>query len=246
MVLTEVEIGFDQVAVIAGKLGNVTETYPEISVIVVQVDNEQFIAGSAEKLNDKTHPAFYELNRRELQSIDLGRIQQAVERLADSDASLLRSDITQILISLLEKPNIDFHDSIARALLKWAEDPGQAAEVGLRTLKSYVAQKISPPEHLVRLVANSKNPEAIPTMVSIWETNPVLWDNELVKFGAPIESSVLEKLSSNQAPLRRATIKMLGEVGTAKIVPELRKILSEEDPEVRLLAQRAIQQIEQR
>ena len=246
MVLTEVEKSFDQVAVIASKLGKIAETYPEINVIVVKVDNEQFIAGSAEKLNDKNHPSFYELNRLELQSIDLGRIQQAVERLADSDATLSRSDITQILIGLLEKPNIDFHDSIARALLKWAEDPGPAAEVGLRALKSYVSKKTSPPEHLVRLVADYKNPEAIPTMVSIWETNPVIWDNELVKFGPPIEALVREKLSSDKPPLRRATIKMLGEIGTAKILPELRKILSEEDPEVRLLAQRAIQQIEQR
>lgn len=246
LVLTEVEMNFDEVAYIAGTLGKVTETHPEISLMVVQVDNEHFVAGSTEKLNDKTHPSFYELNRRELQSIDLGRVQQAVDRLADSDASLLRSDISAVLIQLLEKPGITFHDSIARALLKWTDDPAPAAEAALKTLKAYTLQKIFPPEHLVRLVANHKDPAAIPTMVTIWETNTVIWDKELVKFGPPIEPSLLEKLNSDQPSLRRATIKMLGEIGTEKSLPALRKALSEDDPEVRLLAERAIQQIEQR
>ncbi len=246
LVLTETEMNFDQVTFVAGTLGKVTETYPEISIMVVQVDNELFVAGSTEKLNDKNHPSFYELNRRELQSIDMGRVQQAVERLADSDATLLRSDISAILIELIEKPGLKFHDSIARALLKWTDDPAPAAAAALKTLKTYHLQKISPPEHLVRLVANHKDPAAIPTMIAIWETNVVIWDKELVKFGPPIEPAVLEKLSSDQPPLRRAAIKMLGEVGTEKSLPELRKALTEEDPEVRVLAERAIQLIEQR
>jgi HEAT repeats len=246
IVLTDVEMDFDQVADIADKLGKVTETHPEISVIVVKVDNELFVAGSAEKLNDKNHPSFYELNHAELQSIDLGRVQLAVERLADSDAALLRSDISTTLIKLLEKPSVTFHDPIARGLIKWCDDPGPAADAGIKILKTYVLKKSSPPEHLVRLVANHKNPEAIPTMVAIWETNPVIWDKELVKYGSPIEPSMLEKLSSDEPSLRHAAIKMLATIGTKQSLPELRKILTESDPEVRVLAERAIQQIESR
>lgn len=246
VVLTDVEMDFDQVSDIAGKLGQVTETYPEINVVVVKVDNELFVAGSADKLNDKTDQEFYKLNLRELQSIELGRVQQAVERLADSDATLLRSDISASLVALLKRPTVDFHDPIARALIKWADDLAPAADAGLAVLKSYVAKKTSPPEHLVRLVANHKNPDAIPTMVAVWETNPVIWDKELVKFGAPIEPSVLEKLNSDQPSLRHAAIKMLAEVGSKQSLPALRKALDETDPEIRVLAERAIQQIESR
>jgi len=244
IVLTDIEMDFDQVANIADKLGKVTETHPEISVIVVKVNNELFVAGSAEKLNDKNHPSFYELNHAELQSIDLGRVQQAVERLADSDAALLRSDISATLIKVLEKPGVTFHDSVARALIKWCDDPGPAADVGIKILKSYVLQKTSPPEHLVRLVANHKNPEAIPTMVAVWETNPVIWDKELVKYGSPIEPFILEKLGSDEPSLRHATIKMLASIGTKQSLPQLRKVLNESDPEIRVLAERAIQEIE--
>ncbi len=246
IVLTDVGMDFDQVAEIAGRLGKVSETHPEISVIVVKVDNELFVAGSADKLNDKTHPLFYELNCQELRSIDLGRIQLAVERLADSDAALLRSDISAILLELLVKPGVTFHDSIARALLKWTDDPGAAAVAALKILKTYTSEKISPPVHLVRLVANQPNPEAIPTMVAVWETNPVAWDKELVKFGPAIEPFVLEKLSSEQPSLRHAVLKMLAEVGTQLSLPELRKALNDEDAEAKLLAERAIQRIESR
>lgn len=245
LVLTEADIDFDAVVAIAGTLGKVTETHPEIGVMVVQINNELFVAGSTEKLNDTSHPSFYELNHRELQSIDLGRVQQAVERLADSEAKLLRSDISAVLMQLLEKPGITFHDSIARALLKWSDDPAPVAAVALKTLKSYLSQKTSPPEHLVRLVSNHKDPLAIETMVAIWETNTVLWDKELVKFGQPIEPFVLEKLSSEQLSLRRAAIKMLGNIGTEKSLPMLRSAINDEDPEIRVLAERSIQQIEQ-
>jgi hypothetical protein len=246
LVLTETEMTFDQVAKVAGTLGKVTETHPEINIMVVEVDNGLFVAGSTEKLNDPSHPSFYELNRRELESIDPERIKEAVERLADSDATLLRSDISGVLIKLLQKPGITFHGSIARALLKWSEDPGSAAEAGLRTLESYSLREISPPEHLVRLVADHKDPQAIPIMISIWEKNTVIWDKELVKFGPSIEALVLERINSKQAPLRRAAIKMLGEIGTASSLPPLRKALGDQDPEVNLLAKRAIQQIEER
>lgn len=246
LVLTEVRMGFEEVATVAGTLGKVTETHPEISLMVVQVDNDHFVASPTEKLNDTNHPSFYELNLLELESIDLNRVQQAVERLADSDAKLLRSDINANLNRLLKKTDLKFHDSIARALLKWTDDPAPTAAIALKTLNYYVLQKTSPPEHLVRLVANYKDPAAIPTIISVWKTNTVLWDKEMVKFGSLAELAVLEKINTEQAPLHRAVIKMLGEIGTGLSLPELRKALTAEDPEIRLLAERAIQLIEQR
>jgi hypothetical protein len=246
IVLSDVEMDFERVSEIADKLGKVTETHPEINIIVVKVENELFVAGSAEKLNDPSHPSFYELNRLELNSIDLGRVQLAVERLADSDAKLFRTDISSNLLKLLEKPSVTFHDSIARALIKWCDDPAPAAEAGLKILKSYALEKKSPPEHLMTLVANHKKPDAIQTMVALWETNPVIWDKELEKYGPPLEPYLLEKFSSDQSSVRQAAVKMLSSVGTELSLPELRKALNGTDPGIRVLAERAILQIESR
>ena len=246
LILTETEMSFDEVAAIANALGEVTETHSEINLMVLRVDNDVFVAGSTEELNNTSHPKFYTLNLSELGSIDIERVKEAVDRLANSDAKILRPDIGEMLINLLDKPGITFHDAIARALLKWSDDPGLAAKVGLKVLKSYDIQKTSPPEHLVRLVADQKDPAAIPTIVSIWENNTVIWDKELVKFGPLIEALVIERISSDQQSLRRAAIKMLGNIGTQLSLPALRKALSDENPEIRLLSERAIQLIEQR
>jgi len=246
MILTGVEKDIEQVALIAGELGSTIEIYPEIGVIVVRVANEQFVAGSADKLNDNDNPAFYELNRRELQSIDLDRVKKAVERLSAADATIYRSDITKILTELLSNPGVTFHDSISRALLKWAEDPGPAADAALTVLDRYINNDFTTPESLVELVVKGKSPEAISTVVSLWVENPSLWDAYLIKFGTSIEPFVLEYLDSEAAPLRRSAVKLLGKAGSGQSLPPLKKLLDSEDPELRVLAERSIKQIGER
>jgi hypothetical protein len=246
MVLTEVEMDLDDVAQVAGKLGKVTETHPEIHLIVVKVDNEKFVGGSDDKLNDTSHSSFYDLNLQELQSIDIGRIQRAVDRLADAEPTVLRSDIDQALSELLTKPGVTFHDSIARGLMKWSDDLGKIADLGLEILEEYAAFGAAPPEHLVQLVAEQKKPDAIPTLMKFWEANPVLWNDDLMKFGSSAEPSLLKKLESPSLSLRRACIKTLGQIGTEQSLPALREQIKVDDTEVRVLAERAIAEIEER
>lgn len=246
MVLGDVSMTFDQVAEIAGKLGETTESHPEIGLVVVKVNNNQFIAGSAEKLNNKTDPAFYELNIYELRNINIDRVQRAVERLADAEPTIYRKDITDMLIALLANPRIKFHGDIARALLKWADDPGSASAAALKTLSAYSPVEDAIPEFLVELAVLKPNPEAIPVLNNLWILNPDLWEKEFVKLGPGIETVVMEQLNSKNAPLQRSALKVLGKIGTAKSLPGLRKLLSAEDPEIRLLADRAVKSIESR
>ncbi len=247
VILTEVEIPLDEVVEVAGKLGEVQETHEEIGVVVVRVDNAQFLAGSAEKLNNKDDPAFYELNMYELQSIDLDRVRRAVERIADTEPTIYRSDISGILTELMTKSGVTFHDQVARALLVWAEDPGPAAAGALKVIRSYyLAQDLGVPESLGELVARSRSPDAIETMAELWEQTPTLWDQHMVNMGSDIEPVLLEKLDSEQAPLKRSAIRMLGQIGTTASLPRLRELTGSEDPEVRVLAERAISGISAR
>jgi hypothetical protein len=50
-----------------------------------------FIEGPIEKLSNKQDPAFYELNKRELESIDLERAKRAVQRLAEAEPKIYRA-----------------------------------------------------------------------------------------------------------------------------------------------------------
>jgi hypothetical protein len=246
MVLSEVPMDIEEVAVIAGRLGTLEGTHPEIGVIVVRVDNALFVAGSAEKLNDNTDPAFYELNQSELRNIDLDRVKRAVERLADAKPTIYRKDISRTLIEMLGKPGVTFHDSLARALLVWEEQPGESAGVGLEVLRKSVASGDVISEKLVELVTRGKADDAIPTLNQLWTQNPGTWERFYDSFGERIIPGLVAQLGSGDAPLRRSAVRLLGQVGGDDELPALEKLSTDQDPEIRVLAERAVAAIKGR
>jgi len=246
MVLTDVQMEIEKVAEIAGRLGKTEAIHPEIGVVVVSVDNTQFLEGSAEKLNNRDDPAFYELNKQELGSIDVDRVKRAVERLADAEPTIYRIDISRIMIELLGKSALSFHDEIAKALLVWEEEPGAAAGVGLEVLRRSVASGNPASEHIVDLVTRSQPDEAIPTLNLLWLGNPILWEKYYARFGPSIIPGLLAQLDSENVILRRSAIKLLGLVGTDEALPVLEKLTGDQDPEVRVLSERAVAKIRER
>ena len=120
-------------------LGRLDAVHTEISVIEITVDLEKFTEGPAAKLSEPTDPAFYELNKRELESIDLARIGRAVQRLADAPPRLYRSDITRRMIALISEPGVTFHDTLCRALIQWSDEPGPAGEAVLPVMRNLIS-----------------------------------------------------------------------------------------------------------
>ncbi len=243
MVLTGVASGLEEVSEISARLGSVEKVYPEIGVVVVRVENDQFLAGSAEKLNNDKDPAFYDLNMRELESIDLERVERAVGRLSLAKPTIYRADISRMLVDLMGKPGVRFHDLIARALISWAEEPGPAGRAAVEVIRKNVAEGIAVPENVVVLAVKEKTAEAIPDINALWIKNPSLWASKYVEFGEVIESSVLEQINAEDAPLRRSALTLLARVGTEKSLPALRKLAEDENPDVRVLSERAIARI---
>lgn len=246
MILTKVTIGFDEVARIAGRLGEATESYENIGIIVVKVDNTQFEAGSADKLNNPNDPAFYALNQYELDNIDLDRVERAVERLANSEPKIFRSDISKKLVRIMTQPGVDFHGALAKALLNWAEEPGPAGEAALKAIRKRVANGEPVPESLVELAAKEEIVEAIPLVNQLWLQNPGLWESHLAKFGTSIESLLLKQLDSEKPPLQRSAIKLLAKCGTSESLSALQELIDSENAEVRVLTERAIKAINAR
>ena len=243
MVLTDVPMGLTEVVDIASRLGTTKEIHPEIGIIVISVDNEQFLDSAADKLNNQKDPEFYALNQRELVSLDLDRVKRAVERLATAEPSIYREDISGLLLKLMEKPGISFHDELAKALLVWLQDPGSAGEAALKALQGQIAEEKPASENLVILLLKGNNQAAIPSVHTLWLADPSIWERHYAKFGSVIEPRVLEYLNSEKAPLRRSAITLLGQIGTATSLPPLGQLTGSPDPEVRVLAERAIKAI---
>lgn len=246
MILTEVPMEIEEVAEIAARLGSTKEVHPEIGVVVVDVDNTQFLEGSADKLNNKDDPAFYQLNLNELGSIDMDRVKRAVERLASAEPSIYRADISRTMIKLLGAPAVTFHDDLAQALLVWAENRVQAAEVGLEVLRRAVAAGDPVPEHVVDLVSTARLEEAIPTVNELWIKDPGAWEKYYRRFGKGAVPGLLAQINSENVILRRSALKLLGALGTPEVLPELEKLATDKDPEIRVLVERAIGKIRER
>ena len=185
----------------------------EIDVIEVPVKAEYFQTSPIEKLADRGGPAFYELNRRELESIDLVRVKGAVERLSSAEPKVYRSDITRRLVGLLNEEGVDFKAQLCDALVRWGDDServGKAAEVLLAKLD---AAKATIPAELIALLVKEKRVSSIPVLERLWLEDVSKWERYLVDLGPPIEATLIVRFPTLTANFRKSAVNVLGKVG---------------------------------
>jgi predicted Zn finger-like uncharacterized protein len=246
MVVTGINMSLEEVALVAGPLGSVERTLPEISFIEVHVKNDNFIEAPNYKLNDRKDPAFYDLNKRELESIDLERIERAVKRLAEAEPKIYRSDITDRLISLLETPQVKFKGPICNALSKWSDDPAPAAETALKEASMLLERKMPIPEDMITLIVKAKNPGVIPILDALWSERPNQWEKQYSEIGQAAEPAILARLPETTGWHRQSAVRLLGRVGGSNSLPVLEAARSGADPELKVLLDKSIQSIRSR
>lgn len=246
MVVTGISLSLDEMATIASELGTIENTYPEISVIEVKVNNQNFIEGPLEKLTNKKNPAFYDLNKRELESIDLERVERAVKRLADAEPSIYRSDITRKLITLLATPEVTFKGDVCRALTVWAEEFEEAGETALAQAREMLAKGVSIPEEIVALIVKAQNPGVLPILDELWQQNPNRWESLYADMGQAAEATLLRRFPSTTGSHRHSAVRLLGRVGAADSLRVLNAAKTDADPELGILIDNASRSIRSR
>jgi hypothetical protein len=246
MVVTGISMSLDEVAKIATALGSVERVLSEIAVIEVHVNNENFVEGPVEKLTDRNNPAFYDLNKRELESIDLERIERAVKRLSEAEPKIYRSDITNGLITLLGTPEVKFKDSICTALTTWADDPAQAAEAALKEASTLLANKAPISQEMISLIVKAKNPGVIPIIDALWDETPSHWERQYAEIGPSAEPVLLKRFPTTKGWQRQSAVRLLGKVGGTNSLPFLEAARKGADPELSVLLDKSIQAIRSR
>jgi len=246
MVVTGINMSIDELARIAGPLGNVERIHREISVIEVMVNNENFIEGPVEKLSDRGDPSFYDLNKRELESIDMGRVERAVKRLAEAEPKVYRSDISRQLLTLLVMDGVDFKADICRALMTWSPEPGPAGEAALRVASQLHSHGVSVPPEMISLVLAEKTPGLSPLLHQLWEDNPNQWESHYAGLGPAAESALLRRLPTTEGAMRQSAVRLLGRVGGAAALPALQAELPGANAEMRVLIENATRSIRSR
>lgn len=246
MVVTGINESIEELAKIAAPLGTEIQIHREISVIEVKVNNESFVEGPIEKLNDPTDPAFYSLNKRELESIDLSRVSKAVKRLATAEPKLFRSDISRKLISLLNADWVDFKGSVCSALAIWSETPGPAGDAALGVARELLAKKKEVPVEMISLIVKEKNILVIPVIDQLWSANPTEWESLYADVGPAAETTLLRRFPSTEGALRQSAVRLLGKTGGEDSLPVLESAISGADAELKVLIQKATASIRSR
>jgi hypothetical protein len=244
--VTGLNMSIEEFANLLAPIGKVERIIPELDVIEVKVVNENFIEGPLDKLTDRSSPDFYVLNKRELDSIDLQRVENAVKRLAEVEPVVYRSDITDRLIKLLAMPDLKFKDDICRALGVWSQTPGLASDTALREIKLMMDDAVSIPEEMVELVLKEKNPGLLPVMHQLWEENPTLWESLYAELGPLAEKPLLSRFPTADGIHRYSVVRLLGKVGSKDSLTVLEAAMSEANSELRVLLEKSANSIRER
>ncbi len=246
MVVTGINQSLEEFAKSASALGSVENTYPELSVVEVRVNNESFVSGPIEKLTDKTDPAFYDLNKRELESIDLERVSKAVKRLAEAEPKVYRADITRKFIFLLGAKWVDFKGDVCRALSVWSDTPGIAGDAALKEVKDLLARHKDVPEDMIALIVKEKNPGVIHVLEELWKNSPTRWESLYADVGQAAEGDLLRFFPQTDGMLRQSAVRLIGRVGSADSLPVLEAANANADAELKVLIRKSSESIRKR
>ena len=242
MVVTGVNEDLSVLSRLCQRFGEVRRTSNDLRIIEVVVNNSSFQEGPLDKLADPANPSFYELNKRELESIDLERARLAVNRLAPVEPKLYRKDIVKRMGELIQEGDFAIQFEIGKALPKWSE-PGDGMEAIVRG----VIEKIPPggevAQPLVTFLAIRKDQASISLLDRLWLIEPNKWEESYGALGPAIEDKLLARFPETTITQRMSAVRLLGQVGTAKSVPVLEKAVADADPEMKLLIQRALEAI---
>jgi len=212
-VLSGLDMNIERLAAMASPLGNVRRIVPELGVIEILIDNAVFIEPPSGILVDRNHPEYFELNLRELSSIDIQRIQRAVLRLAESEPRMYRSDIARRLRELLNEPGVTFHAPIARALRTWETDMEAAARAATNAAIRLRQEGSTAPPELVSLALKKPSDDLIPVIIEQWRTNTLQWENYCIEKGPAIEAAMLREFDTADHSLQQSAARILGRVG---------------------------------
>ncbi len=246
MVLTGLDKSIEEIAGITARIGKQPKIHPDLQLVEVKVDPSVFLEGPIDKLTDKGNPAFYDLNKRELESIQLTRVKRAVERLADAEPKIYRQDITRQLLVLAALPQVDFLEEVCKALIVWAEDPSVANTQLLRRLNQMHSEKKKIPKSLASLLAKGNAADALPVMEELWMADATNWEPVMVEFGPPAEKGLLARFPDLEPTLRHSAARILGRVGGDASIPVLEAAKPKADPELTVLIDSAVRSIRDR
>lgn len=246
MVLDRVEPNMAALVRYCQRFGEVRRTWPELNLIEVVVNPKHFSQPPISKLNDQNDPDFYQLNWRELESINLQRALSAVKRLESAKPTAYRSDIVKRLHELIALGGDEMQEAIVRTLDTWAEEGDGSLEVVRETAKAFFERNETMPRSMVEFLTSRRDEPSLELLHQLWRSDMTGWETYYSDMGALIEDDVLKVLPELSPLDQFSAVRLLRRVGTAKSLPVLKEQQKDAVPEMKELITQAIDAINER
>lgn len=210
------------------RLGVVDQYVPEIHLIDVTVENDRFAQQPIAKLSDKKDGSFYQLNLRELQGIDLRRVNEAIIRLSLAPPVQSRDDIVKRLIELLAISDKEMLINISKALMVWSNGKDRAPAAVTKVALDYYQKTQTLPHEVVAFLSKWRQPEIYPILDELWHQEPVVWEEIYMKSGQPAEERILKRLVDSSKQHRMSAARIASRVGGEKTLALLEQLIAQE------------------
>lgn len=238
-----------------GRLGHVTYAAPADGVYELRFDADKANLVSrypVEVLASPMHSSFVAANISELTCLDPMRVRAAAQNLRDSNVKVLRREIHDALVQVLQDPwtsDFDTYSALAEAMAVYAYEQKDAAalEACRRFFSTGLMMKAEIPEGVTDYLVRESPDEMVEPIVAFWCENPIVWGNTLARLGIRAQGALLEKLKSTDSLRQIGTIiRYLRDYGDARAIPAVTPFTEHRDSIIRHSAQETINAIKAR
>lgn len=237
------------------RFGHITYSAPSEGIYEVRFSPDKVNMVSRypmEVLAEPSHPAYVTANIEELKSFDPMRIRSAAKNLHQSNVQMLRNEIRETLLEVMQDPwtsDFDTYSVLASAATTFARPSGDkdVIEACRKFFRLGLSMKREMPDSVTNYLVKEVPEEMVEPIVAFWCENPIAWARPMAQLGGRTQEPLLEKLrSSNNIRLTGTIIRYLKDYGSAEALEDIKPFLSHQDSIIRHTAQDAINAIESR
>lgn len=202
-------------------------------------------------LSAGSDPAFVTSCLYNIQSPDAGRVKRAAQTLADANVDVLRDEIREKLVRVLQDPwerEPDTWAQLASALAVYARpNDEEAAKLVLQYFDFETARDGIVPEGITNFLVREAPDTMVRPITLLWASRPVAWEATLDKLGSVAEPELLQRAGRGENLQQLGSLlTFLSHHGTERCIPLLESLLRHEDGVVRHSAAEALKKVRER
>lgn len=231
------------------RFGRITYSAPAEGVYELRFDAEKTHMVSrypVEVLASPGNGSYVPANIEELTSMEAMRIRSAATNLHNSNVQMLRHEIHDALVQVMQDPwgsDFDTYSALAEAMATYAypNKDKQAIELCRRFFRTGLEQKRVIPESVTAYLVKEVPDEMVEPVVDFWCENPIVWNETMVQLGNRVQKPLTEKLSkADNLRLIGSAIRFLKDHGDSEAAAAIQPFTNHTDSLIRHAAQEAI------